>query len=250
MGGCCHPDLSCSLTTEAVCDGIWRGSGTNCDDPCSGCCYDSSGCTQAACTLLEDCITWFDPDPQPPYPGTFTGSDCFAIDNIDSGGHQQFQYKVQMPAPAGDDCEVCWIAETTLLECDGITAHITQEVICDIVPTGETETPVHEVLPPGTSGGCPGSGIQSWTTAILPGLSPFPTGVCCRGFDPCSVDTQCDCEAAGGTYQGDDTILSDYCGACCLNAFTCADFWCQDFCEGFGGISHPGLGCGDVDCSL
>ncbi len=77
-----------------------------------------------------------------------------------------------------------------------------------------------------------------------------PFGVCCNGVNPCSFGTEADCISGGGTYQGDGTILSDICGACCLDEFTCADFWCQDFCEGFGGVSHPGESCGDVDCSI
>ena len=67
-----------------------------------------------------------------------------------------------------------------------------------------------------------------------------PTGACCATDDTCSVTTQSDCEAAGGTYQGDDTDCTpDPCataatGACCATDDTCSVVTQTD-CEDAGG---------------
>lgn len=68
----------------------------------------------------------------------------------------------------------------------------------------------------GTFGfGVPGS-------VACPVDTPDPTGACCVGPD-CSIQTAADCEAAGGIYQGDDTVCNpNPCieppetGACCF----------------------------------
>ncbi|MFQ5424101.1 MAG: hypothetical protein ACE5F9_08980, partial [Phycisphaerae bacterium] len=55
---------------------------------------------------------------------------------------------------------------------------------------------------------------------------PQPTGACCVASGTCTVDTQANCNAAGGTYQGDGTVCTpNPCpqptGACCVASGTC-----------------------------
>jgi hypothetical protein len=65
-------------------------------------------------------------------------------------------------------------------------------------------------------------------------------GACCFDCDPCDSRSQADCEAAGGTYQGDGTHCSDDpapcpdpAGACCVGE-TCS-IETESDCTGMGG---------------
>ncbi len=52
-GACCADDGSCTITTEAECDGTYQGNGTVCDpNPCIGSCCIGDGCeelSESAC---------------------------------------------------------------------------------------------------------------------------------------------------------------------------------------------------------
>src|ERR1044071_8536522 len=53
-----------------------------------------------------------------------------------------------------------------------------------------------------------------------PSPPPPATGACCIGTD-CSITTEADCIASGGTYQGDNTTcVPNPCGECCPPAPT------------------------------
>ncbi|MHC4317684.1 MAG: lamin tail domain-containing protein [Planctomycetota bacterium] len=110
-----------------------------------------------------------------------------------------------------------------------------------------------------------GSGGTLYSPGTLVDGSPFPgcfvppTGACCDETTGICTEgvTQEDCEAAGGTYGGDDTLCVDIIceppptGACCLAGF-CADDLTQLACEEVGGTyqgddstcADPGVDCG------
>ncbi|MFQ5424871.1 MAG: M12 family metallo-peptidase, partial [Phycisphaerae bacterium] len=73
-------------------------------------------------------------------------------------------------------------------------------------------------------GGFGGAGTGTLVTSCA-GV-PIGTGACCAGNGTCTVDTQANCNAAGGTYQGDGTVCTpNPCpqptGACCAGNGTC-----------------------------
>jgi hypothetical protein len=78
-------------------------------------------------------------------------------------------------------------------------------------------------------------------------------GACCIGED-CSILSEADCIAAGGTYQGDGTdcdpnpCLPPTTGACCQTDDTCDDGLSQSECEAGGGTFHPGQTCSEIEC--
>jgi formylglycine-generating enzyme len=71
---CCHPDGTCTVTTQATCTGTWHAEWTNCNaaqcpQPTGSCCQPNGTCTE---TLEADCTGYWiifgtcDPDPCPP----------------------------------------------------------------------------------------------------------------------------------------------------------------------------------------
>lgn len=73
------------------------------------------------------------------------------------------------------------------------------------------------------------------------------TGACCEGLD-CTVQTQADCQTAGGNYLGDNVPCSPGAcnpttGACCIGG-VCTPNLSEADCENGGGIWRgPGTGC-------
>ncbi len=80
------------------------------------------------------------------------------------------------------------------------------------------------------------------------GADCTPSGACCAGFDPCTVQTQADCDAIGGTYAGDDTDCG-VCtwGACCDAAGNCVED-SGDNCTASGGVFNDGMTCDEANC--
>ena len=77
-------------------------------------------------------------------------------------------------------------------------------------------------------------------------------GACCYLDGSCATDFQQDCDAVGGTYQGDGVKCSEVnCpiprGACCNPAGGCADDLTEAQCVGFGGVwAGAGTFCPDA----
>ncbi len=80
-------------------------------------------------------------------------------------------------------------------------------------------------------------------TVVPPVTPPLPTGACCLFDYSCAELTQGDCEAQGGTYNGDGVVCTpELCapppppvtGACCLFDYSCAELT-QGDCEAQGG---------------
>ena len=78
-GSCCHTDGTCTVTTQAACNGTWTSGGTctpnNCPQPSGSCCHTDGTCAvtlQTACTGTWTMFGTCDPNscPQP------TGSCC------------------------------------------------------------------------------------------------------------------------------------------------------------------------------
>jgi len=91
----------------------------------------------------------------------------------------------------------------------------------------------------------------SWTRVdCQPGV-----GACCKPDGSCEVTLVGDCDAIGGTYQGDGTECDDpglNCpapvGACCNPSGGCLGDLTQDQCASFGGSwAGPGTDCQDTD---
>ncbi len=56
-GACCHDDGSCTITTEAECDGDYRGNGTDCAGPNAEDCTTSptgACCTDGVCSITTE----------------------------------------------------------------------------------------------------------------------------------------------------------------------------------------------------
>ncbi len=92
-------------------------------------------------------------------------------------------------------------------------------------------------------------------TLVLDGMDGDgdPYGGCCIGVGDCSTGTQADCDAAGGTYLGDNSDCEGWpCGgepegACCLGT-DCVESTITD-CEALGGgFVGDGTDCADGPC--
>jgi len=90
---------------------------------------------------------------------------------------------------------------------------------------------------------------------ILTSLGPVVTGACCLPDGSCVDDeTEADCAAAGGTYQGDDVLCIDVtcpviAGACCLPDGLCVDEETEADCVAAGGTYQgDDVLCVDVTC--
>ncbi len=149
---------------------------------------DCFGCSFESCTYPEgeDCI-------------------CVASQSYDdtNWGICRFKYKFVFDAPLEAECKICWIVRTTLAGGDP-----TDELICETIAAGETESSVHECLEPDTNG----------TRTVV-----YPIGQCCASNGDCSVTDETDCVSGGGEYQGDscsddpcaDVTCTPKTGACC-----------------------------------
>lgn len=80
-----------------------------------------------------------------------------------------------------------------------------------------------------------------------------PTGACCDSLGACTVRTQTECAAVGGTYMDDGTTCTpNPCdqptGACCLLDGMCTNGVTALECTGTGETFHEGLTCDQVTC--
>lgn len=81
------------------------------------------------------------------------------------------------------------------------------------------------------------------------------TGACCLPNGSCQVKTQSDCNAAGGTYQGDNVSCGNVqcpqpVGACCLPDGSCLEMTAADCSAALGVYQGDGLACGSVQCPI
>jgi hypothetical protein len=103
----------------------------------------------------------------------------------------------------------------------------------ETVSAGSTESSVHEVLEPSENG----------TISVL------RKSACCV-CENCSVETEEDCSALGGTQTGACGCTPNtctHCGACCLFG-DCYEGVSQGDCEDFGGTFIPDKTCEEVEC--
>ncbi len=118
---------------------------------------------------------------------------------------------------------------------------------------GPTELAERAVVAPMISNICLYSKSQCWPPC--PAICPArPTGACC---DPsggvCSIKTECDCEAGGGVYRGDNSTCGppNVCqGACCTPDSFCIDtttLTCNLIFQ--GSYQGDGTTCGSGVCS-
>lgn len=137
----------------------------------------------------------------------------------------------------------------------------TKNAIALAIPPPGTTTEPEERAPSGPSGACcydDGScTVQTELDCDNAGgtyqgddTDCAPTGACCIGTD-CSITTETCCTGAGGTYQGDDTTCDpNPCsppptGACCVDG-VCSE---TTEAECFGTYYGDGSSCDTVDCS-
>jgi len=94
----------------------------------------------------------------------------------------------------------------------------------------------------------------SWATYMVYGVQPCEEvieGACCLYGAECILTTQAECEAQGGSYQGDYTTCEESdCtfGACCLPDGTCqilTEAECQEACGAYHGDY---IDCDEVAC--
>ncbi len=91
-------------------------------------------------------------------------------------------------------------------------------------------------------------------TMDITDAGPPPTGACCQTDGTCADGlTQADCEAGGGTYQGDTVLCFDVVtclGACCAPDGTCTDV-SADACATSGGVFQgAGTDCLSTTCPI
>jgi hypothetical protein len=258
---CCFGNGGCELTTEGDCNaqgGSWLAGVTTCAiDPCGasfpecpgpGSCFDpfhqTPGCEdEACCNLVCDispscCVQWNE------------GCAIFATSLCDA-------------PPSGACCvPETGCVETTQSSCES-SGGVWQgpDTVCagdtcpDLGPIGACC--VNESCFQLTEAGCSllfgqwqGAGTDCFD------VSCGPQGACCIGVDTCEVQTQSDCETAGGVYKGDSTECSvDICddtqpsGACCLPATGACFELTESGCTLSGGTwQGAGSTCVAVDC--
>ncbi len=82
---------------------------------------------------------------------------------------------------------------------------------------------------------------------------PTPTGACCLAGGTCQIQTSANCSAAGGVYQGDNTLCSpNPCtqptGACCISDGSCQVLTSADCGTAGGTYQGDDTSCSPNDC--
>ena len=79
---------------------------------------------------------------------------------------------------------------------------------------------------------------------------PSTTGACDLPDGSCTIDTEANCIAAGGTYQGDGTNCPDPMGACCMPDGSCVVDTEANCIAGAGTYQGDGSDCVTADCPV
>lgn len=110
---------------------------------------------------------------------------------------------------------------------------------------------VYYCIPHGVDNGNGTASGMAGTITVL----PVGTGACCLAGGTCSVLTAANCQAQGGTYQGNGTTCTPnpcagITGACCLNNGTCVEVTSADCALQGGTYQGDNTMCSMVSCPI
>ncbi len=211
-GACCAEDGSCTITTEAECDGTYQGNGTVCDpNPCplTGAC-----CIDGVCSILssDDCATGG---------GNYlgNGSTCDGVDCTVGACCFDTFCEIDPESNCTDDGGVYQGDGSTCdpNPCDIGACCIDDE--CSITSAGDCDSGGGTFI-----GGASCEGVDCVLRACCTeGVCTFTTEEDCGGVwlpDVTNCDNPCDCLVANAGYE--------YCGftigglqSCCNGAALC-----------------------------
>ncbi|MCO6439236.1 MAG: hypothetical protein J5J06_19260 [Phycisphaerae bacterium] len=235
-GACCVPGDGCQVRTQLGCQqlgGVFNGLGSTCSpiDPCESgaCCFDNGQCVtnrryqcdQAGGDLQpgETCAT----SPCPPARACCGANESCTL--LTRAACEATLGNVFLPVQLTCNSTVCDVGACCLSDGCCVPSVIQYECLV----------------------GLDGASYAPGTACMAADCQPVPpTGACCDGGS-CTLQTEADCNTAGGVYQGDDSACNmAICrtGGCCAYDGTCSNGLVRSECDEIAGIFSPGLTCG------
>ncbi len=160
--------------------------------------------------MQKDFVQWFDPDPQPAWPDTWSASDAYSDDiETDDGGcvpfeHHRVRVRFVMP-PAPVRCTLKWNILHVQLS-DSFSRTFTNNIQETIIEVGTTIIGPIEISSPGNSG-CGTGLIENYNYP-----SGGTSGCCLEGTFCALYFTSTDCANRAGTFEGNCTNTCSGCG--------------------------------------